>query len=313
MHDDFVERDRIDREVLARLLRRHPALRSYRRFRDMRLRQLMSRLAERRARAQERRLLQLFDCVLPRSQIEYARYRSLLNGAPPCRLLGWPPSPGVSTDAVACGVAPRFDAGFIAGDYPYNVEAVLDFCSAILPLIRRQHPDFTLLIAGRVAEPLALLHRAWPGVEFAGYLPDPASFYESVRLVVVPLLSGTGISIKTIEALQHGKPVVSTTVGARGVNRNRDDGLLEIADAPEDFAERVSSLLSKHRGSPRPAVPLSRVERDPNDAFAVSFDDLLAEVATAQKSPDRGPTALLAKRAARSGMSEVAPSTKEAR
>src|ERR1700730_7453040 len=121
-HDDFVLRDLREREVLADLFARFPALRAYPRFRDMRLRQLLSRLAVPRARAQETRLYELFDCVLSSSLEEHAFYRSLLGAAVPCEFRGWPPRRRDAEEPPTApeSLRPAFDAGFIGGDYPFN-------------------------------------------------------------------------------------------------------------------------------------------------------------------------------------------------
>jgi glycosyltransferase involved in cell wall biosynthesis len=242
-HDDFVARECQDREALTDLFERFPDLRGYARFRDMRLRQLLSRLVLRRARAQEARLCALFDCVLSSSPGEHAFYQAALANVVPCIHLGWPPRKReASVHRNADATSASFDVGFIGGDYPFNVAGVLFFCMEVLPLVRRSRPDFTVLIAGNVAQPLAHLGHHWPGVEVCGYLPDAQSFYDRVRAVVVPLLSGTGVSIKTLDALDRGKPVVSTRIGARGIADWAMHPRLFIADEAKDFAAKVQAL-----------------------------------------------------------------------
>jgi glycosyltransferase involved in cell wall biosynthesis len=276
-HDDFILREIKDREVLADLLRRFPQLNGYPRFREMRLRQRLSRLALRRARAQEARLCSLFDVVLTGSLDEHAFYQRSLARLVPCVHLGWPPSQAAALGygPVSVDASPPFDAGFIGGTNPFNVEAVLFFCSEVLPLIRKHRPDFKLLIAGHVATPLAHLGCSWPGVEVCGYLPDARSFYERVCVAVVPLLSGTGVSIKAIEALNSGKPVVSTRVGARGLEEWSGHRRLFLADEVEDFASKVLMLCASGIDDCRraPAAPQSTAIS--TSAFGSAFDELL--------------------------------------
>jgi len=242
-HDDFVARESQDREALIDLFERFPELKGHARFRDMRLRQLLSRLVPRRARAQEARLCALFDCVLSSSPGEHAFYQAALADVVPCIHLGWPPRKGEPpVHGNADSIPASFDVGFIGGDNPFNVAAVLFFCTEVLPLVRESRPDFTVLIAGNVAHPLAHLGYHWPGVEVCGYLPDAHSFYDRVRVVVVPLLSGTGVSIKTVDALDRGKPVVSTRIGARGLADWAAHPRLFIADDAQGFAANVLAL-----------------------------------------------------------------------
>lgn len=278
-HDDFVARERQERDALTGLFRRFPALRNYQRFRDMRLRQLLSRLVPWRARSQEARLCAHFDCLLSSSPGEHALYQAGLAGIVPCMHLGWPsrqtPAP-THRPAAARPPAP-FDAGFIGGDYPFNVEGVLFFCTEVLPHIRRSYPDFKLLIAGHVAEPLAHIGRRWPGVEICGYQPDAQAFYDRVRMVVVPLLSGTGVSIKTLDALDREVPVVSTRVGARGLNDWTAHPRLFIADKAEEFANKVLALCdAAEPEEDRPAAGAHATGAAASAAsFRSSFEELL--------------------------------------
>ena len=276
-HDDFVARERQDREALSDLFARFPTLRGYPRFRDMRLRQMLSRLATRRARAQEARLCTLFDCVLSSSPREHAFYRTALAGIVPAVHLGWPPrQEPASRDRCASAVPAPFDAGFIGGDYPFNVAAILFFCTEVLPLIRRSRPDFRVLVAGHVAEPLAHLGCRWPGVETCGYLPDAQSFYDRVGMIVVPLLSGTGVSIKTLDALDRGKPVVSTRIGARGLADGTVHPRLFIADEAEDFAAKVLALCDgADTAERRDARHTFTPGTTPSIAFRSAFETLL--------------------------------------
>lgn len=275
-HDDFVTREQQERDALIDLFQRFPALKRYRRFREMRLRQQLSRLVPKRARQQEARLCALFDCVLSSSPQEHAFYQARLAGIVPSIRLGWPiPKARVRPRPASDGSA-DFDAGFIGGDYPFNVAAILYFCSEILPLVQRSCPGFRLLIAGHVSKPLAHLGRSWPGVEVCGYLPEAQSFYDRVGMVVVPLLSGTGVSIKTQEALDCGKPVVSTSIGVRGLGDAAVHPALFVADRPEAFAEKVLSLcaVAETGACPHPAglAPAAALATPP---FRTAFEAVL--------------------------------------
>jgi hypothetical protein len=278
MHDDFVARDKADRRVLATLTAAFPALKAYPLYRNMRLRHSLSRLSEPRARAQEARLCGLFDTVCPSSPEEFAFYRSQLQTTASCELIGWPPprrQAAERADLSAPGAA--YHAGFIGGDYPFNLEGIHFFCTRVLPSIQRRRPDFKLLIAGFVAEPLKLMAPRWPGVTFSGHLTELRQFYEQVAICVVPLLSGTGVSIKTLEALDFAKPVVSTRVGARGVASGRDHPLLHIAEEPEEFAARVVALCDEAAGpAGRVAQPEFPTAGGIDAGFRRTFEDFLA-------------------------------------
>jgi glycosyltransferase involved in cell wall biosynthesis len=245
IHDDFVVRAMAERKVLAGIATRFPAIRRHPIFRDMRLRHLLSRLSEDRARRQERRFLGLVDCVLSSSRQEYDLYRSMLGNTVRCEYQPWPID--LRTSGSPGGMHhkdnPRYGAGFIGGGNPFNVEGIIFFCTQVLPIIRQRRPDFQLLISGTEMELLARVLPRWPGVTFEGFVPDVARFYEQVAVCIVPLLHGTGMSLKTLEALRFGRPVVSTLIGARGLDPEGLSGLV-IADEPDEFAARVLELAT---------------------------------------------------------------------
>jgi glycosyltransferase involved in cell wall biosynthesis len=80
-------------------------------------------------------------------------------------------------------------------------------------------------------------------VEVTGAVPDVAGHYAAAHVVAVPLRAGGGTRIKVLEAFAHGRPVVSTTVGAEGL-AVRDGEHLVLADTPEAMAEGCASLLA---------------------------------------------------------------------
>jgi glycosyltransferase involved in cell wall biosynthesis len=78
-------------------------------------------------------------------------------------------------------------------------------------------------------------------VKVVGEVPDAASFVCSKTISIAPLLSGSGIRIKIIESMAYGKAVVSTTIGAEGINYTHKKNIF-IADTPEDFAAAIQFL-----------------------------------------------------------------------
>jgi glycosyltransferase involved in cell wall biosynthesis len=126
--------------------------------------------------------------------------------------------------------------------WPPNIDGVLWFAREALPLIRRAEPDAPFYIVGArpPAEVRALALDST--VEVTGYVDDPTPYFESSALMVVPLRAGGGMRVKILEALAHGIPVVSTTIGAEGIDVTAGEHLL-IADEPAAFAEAVVRLL----------------------------------------------------------------------
>jgi glycosyltransferase involved in cell wall biosynthesis len=113
-------------------------------------------------------------------------------------------------------------------------------------MIQREHPQAIFRVLGRSA-PRELRKRLeqTSGVVFHGEVADLSPYLQQASVVVVPLRIGAGSRLKILEALAAGKAVVSTTVGAEGLELAPDVHIL-TADEPEDFARKVVELL----GSP---------------------------------------------------------------
>lgn len=132
--------------------------------------------------------------------------------------------------------------------YPPNPEGLAWFVREVLPLIRFDVPGVSLTVVGR--EPSrGTAHFAWkdePGVRFLGAVESVSPHIHESKLEVCPLLRGQGTRIKIIESLAHGKPVVSTTVGAFGLDATDSQGLFRRDDA-KAFAATCVQLLRDRR------------------------------------------------------------------
>lgn len=135
-----------------------------------------------------------------------------------------------------------FVAGWLAGCESPNGDGLLWFIRHVLPLVRARVAWARVRVTG--ANPPGELRRlAGPSVRFEGRVEDLHDFYDRARLAVVPIRFGAGVKLKTIEAMQFGVPIVSTSVGAEGVNSLGTTGLV-VTDDPRSFAEAVASLLT---------------------------------------------------------------------
>ncbi len=130
---------------------------------------------------------------------------------------------------------------FGAINYFPNQEGLTHFIDHVFPLIRKRRPGAILRIVGPGA-PDSVLARQGNGVEVLGMVDDVGVQIERASAVVVPLRIGGGTRLKIVEALSKGKAVVSTRLGAEGLDVVHDQHLL-LADQPEDFAQQVESVL----------------------------------------------------------------------
>ena len=126
--------------------------------------------------------------------------------------------------------------------WPPNVDAVLHFYRDIFPIIRKRFPDSTLTIAGqRPTSAIRALSRD-PAVTVTGYVDDIRDIARECAVMIVPLRAGSGVRVKILNALAMEIPVVSTSVGAEGLDVSDGEHLL-IADTAQEFAGAVTKLF----------------------------------------------------------------------
>ncbi len=125
--------------------------------------------------------------------------------------------------------------------YQPNAAAAEYFVRDILPLVRRDNPEARLHIVGD-SPPAGVRALASDAVVVHGFVPDVRPFYREAAVVVAPLLVGGGTRLKLLEAAACGKAVVSTTLGAEGLDFTSGRDIL-LADTPVTFAAAVSKLL----------------------------------------------------------------------
>ncbi|MFM1996548.1 MAG: hypothetical protein RLZZ111_935 [Planctomycetota bacterium] len=127
-------------------------------------------------------------------------------------------------------------------NYLPNEDGVAYFIRDILPLIRSRSPHVRLRVVGAgLPERPALL--VADGVDIVGAVPDVGPEFARAGQLVVPLRAGSGTRIKILEAFRHGTPVVSTTIGAAGLDVSDGNQAL-ISDAPAAFADRCLRLVT---------------------------------------------------------------------
>jgi glycosyltransferase involved in cell wall biosynthesis len=124
-----------------------------------------------------------------------------------------------------------------------NVDAVEWFGDAVLPLLRRDVPDVTFRCIGRNPPRSVVAMGQRPGVQVLGFVPDLHEELARADVGVVPLLSGGGVKLKTLELLAAGRAVVTTPIGVEGIDA-RDGEHLLVARTAEEFAARVTRLLT---------------------------------------------------------------------
>ncbi len=127
--------------------------------------------------------------------------------------------------------------------WPPNVDGLLWFHRYVYPLIQTQAPHVRLTLAG--AKPVGSIRAlaADLSVSVLGWIEDVRPLALDCAAFIVPLLSGSGMRVKILNALAMGLPVVSTTVGAEGIAATDGEDIL-LADTPQAFADACLRLLN---------------------------------------------------------------------
>ena len=124
-----------------------------------------------------------------------------------------------------------------------NVDGVIHFIKDIWPRIVEANPEARCKIIGGRPPP-SLLALAGPRIELTGFVSDLRPHLAAAAAVVVPLRLGGGTRLKIVEAMAMGKAIVSTTLGAEGIDAVAGRDLL-VEDQPAAFADAVNRLMAQ--------------------------------------------------------------------
>lgn len=138
-------------------------------------------------------------------------------------------------------------------DWFPNQQAVFWFSTEILPLIRKRRPQATFAVVGTIPLPAIIELAAKDSlISVTGTVPDVRPWFWESAVSVVPLLAGGGTRLKIYEAMAAKVPVVSTTIGAEGLDYDAGENI-RIADTPESFAAHCLDLITNPRERHRQA------------------------------------------------------------
>ena len=132
---------------------------------------------------------------------------------------------------------------FVASmDYHANIDAAKHFARDVWPQLHQQRPELRFTVVGRnpSAEVEALASQS--GIEVTGSVDDVRPYYRSAIAAVVPLNVGGGSRLKILEAMAAGVPVVSTRLGAEGLDVTDGENIL-LVDSPAQFIEAMAKVF----------------------------------------------------------------------
>lgn len=126
--------------------------------------------------------------------------------------------------------------------YRPNADGAQRLLTRIWPLIRARRPQARLIIAGPNPQGIPAFGSDLPGIEFTGFVQDLDALYARSSVIVCPLMVGAGTRVKLLEAGSFAKPIVSTAMGAEGLDL-KDGSEILIRDSDAEFAQACCRLL----------------------------------------------------------------------
>ena len=194
-------------------------------------------LLAKRLKSYEHQTTKQFDAVIPITDVD-AAYLPTLDVKEYCVS-----STGVILDNYQSEVQEKeFQVGFLGSlDWMPNQEGVKWLVEQVWPTVLRRIPDAKLKIAGiNPTEDILALSDKLRRIEVVGEVESAADYLAEQSLIVIPLMSGSGMRIKAVEAMSARKAVVSTKIGMEGIPV--DDECV-LADNAEEFAQGILTLL----------------------------------------------------------------------
>jgi polysaccharide biosynthesis protein PslH len=188
----------------------------------------------------EQRTLHRFRHVIAVS--EHDR-REMLAAAPECDIAVVPTGVDTQKYSVALPATANPPRIVFTGsmDWEPNLDAVSYFCKDIFPRVRSESPSAIFQIVGRNPHP-SVKQLASEYIQVTGTVPSVADYLRDATVVIVPLRIGGGTRLKIFEAMAMGKAIVSTSIGAEGLDVQSGRDLI-LADDPAAFAEAILLLL----------------------------------------------------------------------
>jgi hypothetical protein len=131
---------------------------------------------------------------------------------------------------------------FLGAKSPHNVEAIKDFIDNSFKQIVAAHPDIKLLIGGTICSIISNSYKD-DSIEFFDEISDLKEFYSRGDIFINPTMSGSGLKIKTFEAMSYGKVIISHPHNTIGIY-NREQAPILIAQSTDDYLNQINILLN---------------------------------------------------------------------
>jgi polysaccharide biosynthesis protein PslH len=194
----------------------------------------------RRVKAMEQKSINAYDYLVPITYIDAVQYQKFGNKKPSKVIQTGIPAAEISDELKIRKDRKLFFIGSL--DWLPNQEGILWFIKEVWPMISNYHAHIEFHIAGRNAPEWFIKAIDRKGIVFHGEVENARIFSEKFDIMIVPLLSGGGMRVKIVEAMSLGKVVVTTSIGAEGLDIIPNYHAI-VSDMPSDFSTGVQVLL----------------------------------------------------------------------
>lgn len=134
--------------------------------------------------------------------------------------------------------------------YPPNYEGATFFISEVWPYLHREFPDIKYVIGGKGApESFVTMCKSTPGVEYVGFVDDLEKTYQHCIATVVPIHSGSGTCIKTLESIAFSRICLATPFGARGLESDikvKETGIF-VFEGKDEFLQLFRKIIQERK------------------------------------------------------------------
>ena len=155
----------------------------------------------------------------------------------------------------------------VASDNPLNVHGLREFLAECWPAIKSTCPGASLHVVGLVG---SMCRVEDSSIRYSGWVADLDAVYREAAVVINPAMAGTGLKIKSVEALAHGKPLVAWTNGVDGLKYEGDPPFIECRSW-EQYRDAIIALLTsdtKRIALAERALDYARVEFEASVVYA---------------------------------------------
>jgi glycosyltransferase involved in cell wall biosynthesis len=183
-------------------------------------------------------IINFYDFLIPITVRDGELFSSIGNTKPSCVV-----PVGIQMPEVSENILNNNSIFYIGAlDWIPNQEGLLWFIDKVLPEIVARHNEVTFHIAGRNAPAWLIKKFTHKNIIFHGEIDDAHEYILKSGIMLVPLFSGSGMRVKIVEGLALGKPIITTSIGAEGIEITDGENIF-IADNSDTFSKRLTELI----------------------------------------------------------------------